>query len=282
MIATILRFADELDIDTNRIADDAYDAFRIASYNELHWWLHKQTTINFEEDTNSISIIIRLHPDDLEKYGPSIKKLIIEKFKIKNQALLNILVQNGFPISIDDESDVIEDEYADRVPLGVAQLIIENAVKQAHSAYILMVGERFAGRLYGFTLRFGGWGNYFLLRINNKNIYLPYDSKTYSILRNYSNMKSHEKILIKRNEAGYSLIIGRRIMEVGEEIKDLFFDAALIEEENVFLVLIGDHEIKLPFEVGRELKGNYVRGHDIVSILRNDGSYIIHFVRSIE
>jgi hypothetical protein len=124
LIATILRFADELDIDINRIADDAYDAFRIPSYNELHWWLHRQTTIDFNEGTNSISIIIRLHPDDLRKYGSSIKSLIIEKFKIKNQALLNILVQNGFLISIDNESDVMKYDYAERIPLEVAQLII--------------------------------------------------------------------------------------------------------------------------------------------------------------
>jgi len=71
-------------------------------------------------------------------------------------------------------------------------------------------------------------------------------------------------------------------MEVGEEIKDLYHDAALIEEENVFLVLIGNHEIKLPVEVGRELIGVYMRGSDIISILRNDDNYIIRPVRSIK
>jgi hypothetical protein len=71
-------------------------------------------------------------------------------------------------------------------------------------------------------------------------------------------------------------------MEVGEEIKDLYHDAALIEEENVFLVLMGNHEIKLPVEAGRELIGNYKRGKDIISILRNDDNYIMRLVRSIK
>jgi hypothetical protein len=283
LIATILRFADELDIDINRIADDAYDAFRVPSYNKLYWWLHEHTTIHFNEDTNSISIIISLHPDDRKMYGSVIKSFIVEKFKTKNQALLNILVQNGFLISIDNESDVIEDEYVDKMPQEVAQLIIENAVKQRDSAYILKVGERFAGiGLYKLSLRGSQWGDYLLLDIGNKNIYLPYNHKIYSILTKYLQMKRRERLLIKRNDTGYAIFIGPRIMEVGEEINDWYHDATLIKEENVFLVLIGNHEIKLPVEAGRELIATFMRGYDIISILRNEDNYIIRPVRKLK
>ncbi len=57
LISAILRLADELDITKSRVSMDAYDAFRIAPENYIHWWLHDHTMVRFLDGSNNIIII---------------------------------------------------------------------------------------------------------------------------------------------------------------------------------------------------------------------------------
>ena len=46
-VAAILRFADELDIDSNRVSLETVKNFSIDPENSIYWWLHNRTSITF-------------------------------------------------------------------------------------------------------------------------------------------------------------------------------------------------------------------------------------------
>ena len=83
-IASLLRFADELDINYDRISMDNYDVFRIPQENLLSWWLHERTTIDLDVKTGNIAFYVSLHPEDEIKYGKIIERIYIDKFQEKN------------------------------------------------------------------------------------------------------------------------------------------------------------------------------------------------------
>jgi hypothetical protein len=115
LIAAILRLSDELDMDSNRVSLETVKIFRLSPNNAIYWWLHNLTKIIFFSD-NVISIKIRLNPKDNAKFGSLVHKAFITEFKAKNRPILTILKRNSMPITINGESEVIDDNYAEELP----------------------------------------------------------------------------------------------------------------------------------------------------------------------
>ncbi len=111
-IISILRFADELDIDHDRIALESYDNFRIPSENLIFWWLHERTTIDFDVQTGNITMCVHLHPKDKIKFSKIIENIYINNFKEKNKTVIDILRNNNIPIAIGSGSKVTSSEFA--------------------------------------------------------------------------------------------------------------------------------------------------------------------------
>gem|GEM_PF-5990726 len=111
-IASILRFADELDINYDRISMDSYDVFRIPQENLLSWWLHERTTIDLDVKTGNIAFYVSLHPEDAIRYGKIIERIYIDKFQEKNNPIIEILRRNSISIAIDNKSRARSSEFA--------------------------------------------------------------------------------------------------------------------------------------------------------------------------
>ena len=123
LIASILRFSDELDIDRNRVSIETVKNFRLDPQNAVYWWIHNYTTITFSP-SNVIILSIRLHPEDRKKYGSYIYDKFIIEFQIKNQPIISILRQNGIDIAFSGESQIIEDDYAEHLPQCIVQALL--------------------------------------------------------------------------------------------------------------------------------------------------------------
>ncbi len=116
LIAALLRFADELDIDQNRVSSpDIVKNFAIDPRNSVYWWLHHRTNITFN-NRNVVTLTIRLHPDDAAQFGAFVNNAFIVEFRSKNLQVLSVLAQNGIPIVISDDSKVVEHRRAERLP----------------------------------------------------------------------------------------------------------------------------------------------------------------------
>jgi len=130
LVAALLRFADELDVDLYRVPEPEkiHRNFRLPVSNIKYWWSHGRTHIDLDYKyvnekitEGKITFEVLLHPDDIQKYGVSMQEEIIEKFKNKNKELLNILASSGIPISIDDESKVSGDSHLERMPKEISE-----------------------------------------------------------------------------------------------------------------------------------------------------------------
>ncbi len=122
LVATLLRFSDEMDVDSNRVSIETVKNFSFDSHNSLYWWLHNLTTISFR-GKNLILLKITLHPEDIELYGSLIQQEFIEEFKSKNQKVLDILAQGNIPIRIDSNSKVEEYEFSEKLPPEINSIL---------------------------------------------------------------------------------------------------------------------------------------------------------------
>ncbi|MCP4537277.1 MAG: NACHT domain-containing protein [Chloroflexi bacterium] len=120
LVAALVRFADELDVDGHRVSAGVVKNFRLDPRNAVYWWLHQLTSVNI--NGNVITLITRLHPDDEQRYGPIIREAFIEQFQTKNRPVLTVLRQNNIPVAIAD-SGVVPYEYADPLPDEVMQAL---------------------------------------------------------------------------------------------------------------------------------------------------------------
>ena len=121
LVAALLRFADELDIDQNRVSSpDVVKSFAIDPRNSVYWWLHHRTNISFS-GRNVVILTIRLHPDDVARFGAFVHNAFIAEFRSKNLPVLTVLGQNGIPILIGDDSKVVEHKRAERLPAEIVQ-----------------------------------------------------------------------------------------------------------------------------------------------------------------
>ena len=123
LIATLLRFSDELDVDGHRVSLETIKNFSLDPTNSVYWWLHSRTEVSFVH--NSITLTIILHPDDAKQYGPLVKKTFIDGFINKNRNLLTILGQHDISIVISADSGVGEDRHAEKLPDDIAHILNE-------------------------------------------------------------------------------------------------------------------------------------------------------------
>lgn len=122
LVAALLRFSDELDIDKNRVTLETVKNFRLDPNNAVYWWLHNCTKLVIS-DHNAIILIIQLSPVDKERYGSLVHTAFITNFQTKNQQVINILRQNVIPVSISLESGVEENSYSEQLPQEIARAL---------------------------------------------------------------------------------------------------------------------------------------------------------------
>lgn len=122
MVASLLRFADELDISSTCVNIDAVKVFSINPENSVYGWLHKYTKISFVE-YNKILLEINLHPEDFELYGSLIREDYINVFKRKNKPVLDILVGQKIPVRIDNNSGVVAHNRAEKFPKEITAIL---------------------------------------------------------------------------------------------------------------------------------------------------------------
>lgn len=132
LVASLLRFADELDIESSRVNIETVKTYSVNEFNSIYWWMHHRTTITFIAG-NVINISVRLHPNDVEKYGEFFHNIIINEFQTKNRAVITCLATNGIAVVIDSNSGVVKHEriecLPDDVTIGIASLQKKNSSK---------------------------------------------------------------------------------------------------------------------------------------------------------
>ena len=125
LLAALLRFADELDADLNRVPqpEKVQKNFRLPLNNIAYWWLNGRTHIYLDPITKEgektegiITFEINLHPDDSKGYRDLLQKKVIDKFKIKNEAPIKLLATYDIPIAISDDSLIVENSYLEQIP----------------------------------------------------------------------------------------------------------------------------------------------------------------------
>ncbi len=121
LVAALLRFSDELDVDGPRVKIATVEGFRIPAANAVFWWLHYQTAALI--DGAAVTLTTRLSPDDFNQFREIVKAIYIDKFVDKNRPVLALLHDNDIPIVIDANSDVISYEFADPLPGYITQYL---------------------------------------------------------------------------------------------------------------------------------------------------------------
>jgi len=122
LIAALLRFSDELDVDGHRVSIETVKNFALNPRNSVYWWLHNRTKVIFGA-RSVITLTIRLHPDDVKQHGSFVYAAFITEFRTKNQPVLTVLAQNGIPIVISSESKVVEHDRAELLPPEIVQAL---------------------------------------------------------------------------------------------------------------------------------------------------------------
>ena len=107
LVAALLRLADELDIDANRVEIAVVQEFNLDPANAVYWWLHNRTTIVFPTPY-SATVQVRLEPGDFVAYGDVVQSAYIDRFRAKNEGVLDVLGANFIPIRITSDSRVRE------------------------------------------------------------------------------------------------------------------------------------------------------------------------------
>ncbi|TLS52143.1 hypothetical protein FE782_12350 [Paenibacillus antri] len=138
LVASILRFSDELDIDSNRVSIQTVKTFNINPFNAFYWWAHEKTRITFKA-RNVITINIRLNTTDEIEYGDFFFTNFIAEFQSKNKPVLTILAQNNIPMVIDDESKVIGSDRIEKLPIEIVGII--NSLKKKNDPYFELAHE---------------------------------------------------------------------------------------------------------------------------------------------
>jgi len=133
IVAALLRFADELDIDSNRVSIKTVLNFSLDAHNSVFWWVHHNTKVVFS-DSGDILITIRLHPEDFEPYNSFIHEGFINKFRVKNQPVMDVLVKYGIPIIVSSNSAVVEYDHAPKFPAEIIAVLDEQTKQKDNSS----------------------------------------------------------------------------------------------------------------------------------------------------
>lgn len=129
LVAALLRFADELDVDGHRVSIETVRTFALDPRNSVYWWLHNRTRIIFSA-RSVIILTIRLHPDDVKQYGSFVHNAFITEFRSKNRPALSVLAQNGIPVVISADSKIVEHDRAEPFPPEILQAL--QVMRQKH------------------------------------------------------------------------------------------------------------------------------------------------------
>ncbi|NJD03643.1 MAG: NACHT domain-containing protein [Ruminiclostridium sp.] len=138
LVASLLRFSDELDVEGHRVSIETVKNFSLDPRNSIYWWLHNRTKVVFSA-RNVIIITIRLHPEDVKNYGLFIHDTFITEFQTKNRPVLSVLARDGIPILIGDDSKVIEHDRAERLPIEIVRVL--ETMQQEHNPLIELADE---------------------------------------------------------------------------------------------------------------------------------------------
>lgn len=124
MIAALLRFADELDISETRVEFNTVKIFSIGSENNVYWWLHNHTIVDFV-GSNIVYLNLTLNPQDYESYGSFLHTKYIKEFKTKNQPVLDVLYKYNIPLVVESSSDVKLDNHIEAFPEEITSALDE-------------------------------------------------------------------------------------------------------------------------------------------------------------
>jgi tetratricopeptide (TPR) repeat protein len=121
LVAALLRFADELDVDKYRVSIETVKNFSFDPHNSVYWWLHDRTTVLVSPPL--VTLTVRMHTDDVEQYGSFIYDALITKFRDKNRPVLDVLAKNGISLRIDNDSKVIGNDHFERLPPEITRVL---------------------------------------------------------------------------------------------------------------------------------------------------------------
>jgi len=132
LVAALLRFADELDISSNRVDMAAVTQFAVNPENALYWWLHNLTEVTFTPP-NAFKLTVRLRKTEFDEYAPLVRAFSLEKFQTKNQETLGVLKEYNFPVVLDAYGAVVPLLTAPALPEPVKAALKEQAAGLALS-----------------------------------------------------------------------------------------------------------------------------------------------------
>lgn len=98
LLAALLRFADEMDIIHSRVNIETVEAFRLPPENAVYWWLHYFTDLSLERSV--LTFHVTLHDEDVERYGEVVREQVAERFRRKNDPVLDVLADYGVGVRI--------------------------------------------------------------------------------------------------------------------------------------------------------------------------------------
>ena len=130
LMSSLLRFADELDIDKDRVNIEVINNFTLEPKNRVYWWLHNYTKIDFTTN-HLITITVSINPQDSKQYGSIIHDLYINNFIEKNSLITSILAENNIPIIINSQSKILPNENVDPIPIDIIKEIQSSQIKQS-------------------------------------------------------------------------------------------------------------------------------------------------------
>jgi hypothetical protein len=128
LIAAILRFGDELDIDKNRVYIETMKEFSYNTENAVFWYLHSRTTITVKN--SAIKIAVLLNEGDYDQFAHCINKIYIQNFKLKNKELTDIISQNGIHIFISEDSKSVKHNFQKDLPKEIKDTLLDIYKKQ--------------------------------------------------------------------------------------------------------------------------------------------------------
>lgn len=118
LVAALLRFVDELDIDASRVHIETMAAFGYKTENAVFWYLHSRTKVTIKD--SAVTVTVFLNQNDYNNYASCIDKIYIQNFKLKNKILTDIISQNKINVFISECSEVAIDRFQQDLPQEVA------------------------------------------------------------------------------------------------------------------------------------------------------------------
>jgi hypothetical protein len=135
LLATLLRFADEMDISHDRVNFQDRMVYRKPLENEYWWWAHYHTALVELRDTR---IIFHLRAKKADKgLMDDLKVCIVEEFKAKNEHVVDLLSQLGVTLSYATGPDWEFDDNLPEIPKEIRRLISQAASRSQQRALAL-------------------------------------------------------------------------------------------------------------------------------------------------